>query len=101
MRTRNIVLGVIEALVGLALCLFLFVCLPAVGGKIETEYKRDNCLVIRVENDVVSVEDNCGYVWKYTAEEPTKVGDRVTLRMHTHWTDTIEDDMIVKVVKKH
>lgn len=55
--------------------------------------------VIDVDNttNVVSCEDNNGYVWEFEGVENWKIGDVATMIMYNNNTDTIFDGEIVLV----
>ena len=68
---------------------------------LEPRYQRTDCTVITIEEDnLVVVEDTCGYTWTYYADdEVPRVGDTITLKMHTnHTTDYIDDDVVLDVI---
>lgn len=67
---------------------------------LEPRYQRTDCVVVAIEEDnLVVVEDTCGYTWTYYADdEVPRVEDTVTLKMHTNnTTDYVEDDVVVDV----
>ena len=60
----------------------------------EVHYTREDCTVVGYVEDVVTVEDTCGYTWEFKADG-LEVGDVVDLKMYTNHTDnTIFDDEI-------
>lgn len=61
----------------------------------ESTYTR-TATITNSNNGVVTVEDNCGYIWEYKGS--ATVGDSVTLIMHDNHTSNITDD-IIKGVK--
>lgn len=63
----------------------------------EPRYQRKDCVVVEVEQDLVVVQDQCGYEWEYYTDDTIKVGERVDLKMHTNFTDTITDDIVIGV----
>lgn len=66
----------------------------------EHHYTRENCIVIRVENNTVTVKDKCDFVWEFEGTEGFTEGDKVNLKMFDNCSDCyIEDDEIVKVIK--
>lgn len=68
---------------------------------LEPRYQRTDCTVITIEEDnLIVVEDTCGYTWTYYADdEVPRVGDTITLKMHTnHTTDCIDDDVVLDVI---
>ena len=83
------------------LLVLVVIALAVLVGWMEPRYERKDCEVVSVEGYVVEVEDACGYVWSYCVEDNdnTKVGDVVTLKMHTNnTTDYIDDDVVLNVV---
>ena len=65
-------------------------------GYIETHYTRQ-ATVIEVNGDVITVEDNCGYLWDFEGDGFT-VGDNVSIKMYNNTTDNIiKDDEIINV----
>jgi hypothetical protein len=80
--------------------LTLVVAILTVVGYVDTHYTRKDCTVIAIEEDnLVVVEDTCGYTWTYYADdEVPRVEDTVTLKMHTnHTTDYVGDDEEIDV----
>ena len=80
--------------------LTLVVAILTVVGYVDTHYTRKDCTVIAIEEDnLVVVEDACGYTWTYYADdEVPRVEDTVTLKMHTnHTTDYVGDDEVIDV----
>lgn len=80
--------------------LTLVVAILTVVGYVDTHYTREDCTVVAIEEDnLVVVEDTCGYTWTYYADdEVPRVEDTVTLKMHTNnTTDYVEDDVVVDV----
>lgn len=65
-------------------------------GIYERTYKR-NAIVTNSSNGIVTVKDNCGYVWEYRGT--ATIGDSVTLVMHDNHTDSNIKDDIIKEVK--
>lgn len=66
----------------------------------EHHYTRDNCEVVRIENNIVTVEDKCGFYWQFEDEGYSK-GDIVDLKMFDSCTNSnIKDDEIIKVIRK-
>ena len=82
------------------LLVLVVIALVVLAGWMEPRYERKGCEVVSVEGCVVEVEDACGYVWSYYAEDKTpSIGDVVTLKMHTNnTTDYIDDDVVLNVV---
>lgn len=92
--TKTIKVVTIVVVVVVVLVLMLNTC-----GCTEHHYTREDCVVITVAEDVVTVEDRQGYVWEYTVEgSAPEVGSTVDLVMYTSLTDSyIYDDEIVDV----
>ena len=67
----------------------------------EACYNRD-AEVFSIENDIATFEDTCGYTWEWDIAigDNLFVGKQVTLKMDSRHTDTINDDIIKKVVDK-
>lgn len=66
----------------------------------EHNYTRETCEVVKINNGIATIEDKCGYHWKY-ADSNLKVGDIVDLKMNDNCTvSNIEDDVITKIVKR-
>ena len=68
-------------------------------GYAEHHYTLEDCVVVAVAEDVITVEDKQGHVWEYTIEgSAPEVGSTVDLVMYTSLTDSyIYDDEIVDV----
>lgn len=72
-------------------------------GYVETHYTRKDCVVVEVEQRLVTVVDKTGNEWCYymDSEDYTNVpcvGTVVDLLMHTAHTDSyIYDDEILEV----
>ena len=74
-----------------------FVGLFCFASWFETHYTRQDCVVVSYVEDVVTVEDTCGYTWDFIGDG-YEVGDVVDLKMYTNHTDsTIYDDVIEDV----
>ncbi len=74
----------------------VFIILMGFCGYIETHYTRQ-ATVIEVNGDVITVEDNCGYLWDFKGNGFT-VGDNVSMKMYNNTTDSIiKDDKIINV----
>jgi hypothetical protein len=82
---------------------FLIVLIAIIAiGKLESYshyYIRKNCEVVKVDNYVVTVEDNMGRWWDFEGEG-FMVGDKVDIEMFDNLTDEIKDDQIVGI-KNH
>lgn len=79
----------------------VLVVLFAMCCYMEHHYTRNNCEVVEIEGTVVTVEDECGYLWSYEVEaedDVPRVGEYVDLVMYTNLTDNnIYDDVIERV----
>ena len=85
-----------EITVGAVMFLLMFVVLPGLVGNYEHHYTRE-AEVIEVSDDLIVVEDNCGYLWEFYGNG-YEVGQQVKMKMFTNYThDTIFDDEIEKV----
>ena len=78
------------------LVVILFVMMVGVIGYTEHRYTKENCVVIMVENDEITVEDKLGYTWTFYGEGFQK-GDKVNLKMFDSCTGTNTDDIIENV----
>ena len=82
----------------------LVLCMLCACSYVETHYTRKDCVVVEIEQRLVTVVDKAGNEWCYymDSEDYTDVpcvGTVVDLRMHTSHTDGyIYDDEIVGVV---
>ena len=75
----------------LALGLFIMAC------NFENNYTRKDCKVVEINGNIITVEDNCGYLWDFEGEG-YELGQKVDLKMHTtHTINTIIDDYIKSV----
>ena len=61
----------------------------------ESTYTRQ-AIITNSENGIVTVQDNCGYIWQYNGS--ATIGDSVILVMYDNHTSKITDD-IVKGIK--
>lgn len=83
--------------VKLILMLVVFIIMFVFASWVDTHYTRHDCEVVGYVEDVVTVEDSCGYQWKFIGEG-YEVGDTVDLKMYTNHTDGyIYDDEIIEV----
>lgn len=65
----------------------------------EHHYTRKDCKVVKVNNNVVTVEDISGNLWVFE-DEGYSVNDTVNLKMFTGISkNDISDDTITKVIK--
>ena len=66
-------------------------------GNFEHNYTRKDCEVISVCNGLIKAEDVCGYVWEFEGSD-YRIGDVITLKMHTNYTHgTVADDIVTGV----
>lgn len=85
-----------EIIVGTVMLLLVFVVLPGLVGNYEHHYTR-NAEVVEVSDDLIVVEDNCGYLWEFYGDG-FEVGQKVEMKMFTNYThNTIFDDEIEKI----
>ena len=81
----------------------LILCMLCACSYVETHYTRKDCVVVEVEQRLVTVVDKTGNEWCYymDSEDYTNVpctGTVVDLLMHTAHTDSyIYDDEILEV----
>lgn len=62
----------------------------------ECHYAKD-CVVVSVDNDVVTVKDTQGHLWEFIGDD-YKITDVVRVTFYTNHTDTeLFDDEIVDV----
>ena len=90
-RTAETVKGVVVIM--LLLCMWVACCY------VECHYTRKDCVVVEVEQRLVTVVDKTGNEWCYEVEGDVPcVGTRVDVHMYTAHTDGyIYDDEIVGV----
>jgi hypothetical protein len=101
MRTKRYAPRVkeIKSLIQGALIMCLLIAAVGFVGTIENTYTKE-AKVYEVRGNVVTFEDNHGYLWDWEMSEHECYtrGEVVTLVMHTGYTDgTIEDDEIEKI----
>ena len=60
----------------------------------ESTYARQ-AIITNSENGIVTVQDNCGYIWEYNGS--ATVGDSITLVMYDNHTSNIDDDVVKEV----
>lgn len=77
--------------------LIVLAMIMAIGimGNIESTYTRE-ATVTNSKDNIVTVKDNCGYVWQYKGT--ATIGDSVILVMNDNHTSKVTDD-IIKGVK--
>ena len=85
-----------KIIVGVIMFLLVFIVLPGLVGNYEHHYTR-GAEVVEVSDDLIVVEDNCGYLWEFYGND-YEVGQQVEMKMFTNYThDIIFDDKIEKV----
>ena len=83
--------------VKLVLMLVVFIIMFVFASWIDTHYTRQDCKVVGYVEDVVTVEDSCGYQWQFIGEG-YEVGDTVDLKMFNNRTHNyVYDDEIIEV----
>jgi len=87
-----------KTIVGFILMTTILFIAPCITGYIETHYTRE-AKVTEVAGATITVEDTTNNVWSFEGDGFT-VGDEVTLKMDNSCTDSIYDDVIVKVEKR-
>ena len=78
----------------------LFVLLfNALGQATLNDRYTMDAVVVEIDGNIISAEDNTGNVWCYEVEGDTtpRVGTEVVLTMLAMGTDTIYDDQVVDV----
>ena len=86
-------------IIGIVL-MVLFIWLVSLACKFERTYLREDCEVVAVENNIVTVEDTTGNLWSFENSD-FNLHDVVTLTMDTNQTDdNITDDIIINVTKE-
>lgn len=73
-----------------------FAVVTAIMSHAQT-YTRNDCEVVSTRNGVVTVADNCGYVWDFEGDG-YKVGEHINIKMNTNGTDNPIDDSIIAIV---
>lgn len=67
----------------------------------EHHYTRKECIIIKIENNTVTVKDKCNFVWEFEGAEGFTEGDKVSLKMFDSCSSGyIQDDEIIKVIKE-
>ena len=83
--------------------IIIFIAMLGVCGYVESHYTRKDCVVVEVEQRLVTVEDRQGRLWCYYMDsedytDAPSVGTVVDVHMYTNHTDSyIYDDEIVGV----
>ena len=78
------------------LIMAMFISFVGFIGYTEHRYTKENCVVVEIEGDEITVEDNLGYAWTFYGEGFQK-GERVNLMMFDSCTGTNADDVIERV----
>lgn len=91
-RTKEILMEIIV--------LLIITTVIGLAGYIETHYTRKDCVVVEVEQGLVTVLDTTGNEWYYYVDsDALSTGTNVDLKMFTAYTDNVvEDDEIVRVI---
>lgn len=87
-----------KTIVGFILMTTILIIAPSITGYIETRYTRE-AKVTEVTGGNIIVEDTTNNVWSFEGSGFI-VGDKVILKMDNSCTDSIYDDVIVKVEKR-
>lgn len=78
----------------------LFIVLFGTVSYYSSQYTKTNCTVLQATETGAIIEDLQGHIWYYETGGFHK-GERVTMKMHSNYTDGyIEDDIILAVVKR-
>lgn len=91
-----------EQLIGWTIIL-TFLAIVGGCGYYESHYTRKDCVVVEVQQRLITVEDQGGHQWCYYMDsedyaEVPSVGTLVDLHMYTAHTDWyIEDDEVERV----
>ena len=76
----------------IAILLIAIVCVVLLVS--TTYYKREG-MIVKIDNEYIYIEDNCGYTWRYKGEGT--IGDKVVMIMNSKSTSAIRDDKIIAV----
>lgn len=71
----------------------------ALGGYIECNYTREDCVVIEATETGAIFEDKCGFTW-YVDCEGYEVGDKADLKMYNNGTNNCIDDDEIRGLKR-
>lgn len=86
----------VDKIVTFVIALVAFCGVLVFSAYIETHYNRE-CVVVNVSNDVITLKDECGYLWEYQGTG-CKAGDKVIAKMYNNHTDSnVFDDVITDV----
>ena len=75
------------------LIIALFISFVGFIGYTEHRYIKENCVVVEIENDEITVKDKLGYSWTFYGEDFEK-GEKVNLKMFDSCTGSMKDDVI-------
>ena len=64
----------------------------------ETHYDREATITQVNKCFVIATDDICGYEWEFEGTN-YQVGEKVTLKMNTCFTDEITDDIVEDAVR--
>ena len=88
--------NMINKLLAFMIALVAFCAVLAFSAYVETHYTRE-CTVIDVSNEVITLKDECGYLWEYEGTG-CETGDKVIAKMYNNHTDSnVFDDVIIDV----
>jgi len=88
---KNIIKGIITILI--------ITTVFAIGGYYDAHYSKKDCIILSVAKNKIAIQDPQGHIWHYETSGFSK-GERVTMKMHSNYTDGyIKDDIILAVVK--
>lgn len=92
---------VYENIVGLGLFLSLLIIAPGIIGNYENHYTRKDCTVVEITDTYVTAVDEFGDEWSWYIKEKENLsldlGDKVDLKIFNSFTDTWQDDEVVKI----
>lgn len=83
------------------IAIILIIVFYSMACYIDEHYTKEDCVIVAVEGTLVTVEDQQGNYWEFTAEshDDYKIYEMVNLTMHNSMTASIYDDVIEKVEK--
>lgn len=78
------------------LIMAMFISFVGFIGYTEHRYTKENCVVVEIEGDEITVVDRLGQGWTFYGEGFQK-GEKVNLMMFDSCTGTNTDDVIERV----
>lgn len=81
----------------LAFTVFAVIVTLGCGHHLEHHYTREQCEVLEVNEELVTVRDRAGYEWDFYSEKnDLRVGEVVDLKMYTNLTheDVFDDEVV-------